>query len=114
MKDHVDFAQFSKLDLRIGEILEAKEVEGSEKLVELLVDFGAEVGKRTIFAGIKKWYEPSSLVGRKLAFVANLEPKTFKIGKKEYTSEGMLVAAGGDEAVLYTFDKDLPGGTILR
>lgn len=114
MKDQISFADFSKLDLRVGEVLEVKEVEGSEKLVELTVDLGTEIGKKTIYAGIKKWYEPSGLVGRKLVFVVNLAPKTFKIGEKEYTSEGMMVAAGGDEAVLYTFDKDLPGGTMLR
>lgn len=113
MKPQINFDDFSKLDLRVGEIVGAKEVEGSEKLLELIVDLGEE--KRTIFAGIKKWYTPSKLVGRKLVFVANLAPKTFKIGENEYTSNGMMVAAGcDDEAVLYTFDKDLPSGTILR
>lgn len=114
VKSQITFDDFAKLDLRVGEVLEAKEIGGSEKLVGLTVDLGPEVGKKIIYAGIKKWYEPASLVGRKLVFVVNLEPKVFKIGDTTYTSEGMVVAAGEDEAVLYTFDKDLPGGTMLR
>lgn len=114
MKPQISFDDFAKLDLRVGEILEAKEVEGSGKLVELVVDFGPGIGKKTIYAGIRKWYEPASLKGRKLVFVVNLEPKRFKIEGRELMSEGMVVAAGGEEAVLYTFDKDLTNGTILR
>lgn len=114
MKDQITFDDFAKLDLRIGEVKIAVLVAQSEKLVELKVDFGLEIGTKTIYAGIKKWYEPEKLVGRKLFFVLNLAPKTFKIGDHEYTSEGMMVAAGGEKAMLYVFDKDLPSGTILR
>ena len=114
MKSQVAFPDFAKLDLRVGEVTDAADVVGSSKLLRLDVNFGDEIGKRIIFAGIKQWYAPDHLRGRKLAFVVNLPPKTFKIGDHEYTSEGMLLASGQDEAVLYTFDKDLPGGTILR
>lgn len=115
MKPQIVFDDFAKLDLRVGEIVEASEVVGSEKLVRMLVNFGEEIGHRTIFAGIKAWYTPDSLTGRKAAFVVNLAPKTFKIGKEELVSEGMLMAAGGAEgATLYIFDKDLTPGTILR
>jgi len=120
MKDQITFADFAKLDLRVGEILEANAVEGSEKLVELKVNIGppspaaSERLIRTIYAGIKKWYEPSSLVGRKLMFVVNLAPKKFKIGDCEYESQGMLIASGQDEAILYSFDRDLPSGAVVR
>lgn len=114
MKKQIDFQQFLALDLRIGEIVLVSEVLGSEKLLELRVKFGEEIGERTIYAGIKKWYEKDSLLGRKLIFVVNLAPKTFKIFDKEYTSEGMLMAAGEGEAVLYTFDKDLAPGTSVH
>ena len=46
--------------------------------------------------------------------MVNLAPKTLKTGDKEYISEGMMVAAGADEAVLYSFDKDLPVGSVVR
>jgi len=114
VKPQIDFSDFSKLDLRVGEIMEAMEVVGSEKLVELKVNFGTELGVRTIYAGIKQWYLPEKMIGRKLIFVVNLAPKRFKIGDRELVSEGMLLAAGGDEAVLYKFDKDLDSGTVLR
>lgn len=114
MKTQINFDDFAKVDLRVGEILGAEEVVGSDKLVKLEVNLGEEIGKRTIFAGIKAWYAPETLVGRKLAFCINLAPKTFKIGDQEYVSEGMLVAAGADRAYLYSFDGDLPVGSVLR
>ena len=91
MKDLISFADFSKMELRVGKVVEAKIPEGSEHLIELRVSFGEE-GKRTIFAGIKKWYSPEELVGKRLLFVANMEPKKTPFGE----SEGMLLAADGD------------------
>ena len=114
MKDQVQIDDFAKLDIRVGEILSATDVPGSEKLVELKVFFGEEIGERVIYAGIKLWYVPENLVGRKLAFIINLAPRTFKIDGIEYTSNGMLVAAGADRAYLYTFDEGLPVGAVLR
>lgn len=107
-KPQIDFSDFAKLDLRVGEVAEAESVEMSNKLLKLLVDFGDF--KKTIYAGIKQWYNPEDLKGRKFIFVVNLAPKEFKFG----ISEGMIVAAGEREAVLYTFDKDLPAGTQVR
>lgn len=115
MKNLVSFSDFSRLDIRVGEVEEANEVAGSEKLVKLEVDFGPEIGTKTIFAGIKEWYEHASLIGRKLAFVVNLEPKKFVIDEEEHVSEGMLIAADREgKAVLYTFDQDLPPGVRLK
>lgn len=115
MKDTIPFSDFAKLELRVGEIEGVEEIEGSEKLLKLTVFFGEDIGRRTIYAGIKKWYPPDKLTGRKLGFVVNLEPKKFIINRVELVSEGMLVAAsGGTNAVLYTFDQDLPPGSILR
>lgn len=113
-KQQISFEDFAKLELRVGEVVAAQEVEGSEKLVEMMVDFGPEIGKRTIYAGIKKWYSPEKLVSRRLAFVVNLAPKTFRFRDREYVSEGMMLAAGGDEATLYKFDKKLEPGAIIR
>ncbi len=114
MKDQITIDDFGKLDLRVGEVVAVSEVSGSDKLLELKVNFGEEIGEKTIYSGIKKWYTPESLVGRKLIFIVNLAPRTFKIFDNEYVSEGMLVAAGGDKAYLYSFDEDLPVGSVLR
>lgn len=120
LKPQIDFSDFSKLDMRVGQVVAAEMVEGSSKLVQLTVDFGPAFAesygeaRRTIYAGIKEWYDPANLIGRKLIFVVNLAPKTFKIKDKEYISEGMMVAAGADRAYLYSFDEDVPVGAILR
>ncbi len=87
------FEDFSKIDLRVAHVLEADAVEGSRKLVRLKVSLGNE--ERTIFAGIRPAYEPASLVGRLIIVVANLSPRQMKCG----TSEGMALAAGGDNEV---------------
>lgn len=111
----VSLDDFAKIELRVGEIFDAVDVSGSNKLLQLTVDFG-ELGKKTVFSGIKKWYTADSLPGRKFMFVVNLEPKEFPFG----TSEGMILAASppdgeaGEEAVLYTFDKDVRNGTKIN
>lgn len=115
MKPQVSLEDFSKLELRVGEIQAVSEVPGSDTLVGMVVGFGSEIGVKAIYAGIRTWYPLDKLVGRKLAFVVNLEPKKFVIHGAEYVSEGMLLAADpGDRAVLYSFDQDLPLGSLLR
>mgnify|MGYP001602365834 CR=1 FL=1 len=80
--------EFKSADLRIGKVLKAERIDGSEKLIKLMVDVGEEQ-PRQILAGIRKWYEPEILVGRTIIVAANLEPKTF-MGLE---SQGMLLAA---------------------
>ena len=85
------FEEFKKLDLRIGKITAAEKVEGSEKLVKLTVDLGDS--ERQIIAGIGEYYSPEELANRKIAVVANLEPKIM-MGLE---SQGMLLAADTPE-----------------
>lgn len=85
--DTIQYTDFAKVEIRIGLIKAAEVPEGSEKVIKLTVDFGEEM--RTIFAGIKKWYQPEDLIGKQLPFVVNLEPK--KMGSLGY-SQGMLMA----------------------
>ncbi len=87
----IDFAEFAKVDLRVGEIVNASAIDGSDKLLKLVVSFG-EFGERTIFSGIKASYEPTSLVGQKAVFVFNLKPRKMRFG----ISEGMLLCVGED------------------
>jgi methionine--tRNA ligase beta chain len=114
MSDTITIDDFAKLDIRIGRVAEATEVEGSDKLVRCVVDFG-ELGQRIILSGIKKWYKPEDLVGKLLPYVVNLEPKEM-FGEK---SQGMLIAAapidenGEKQAVLFVPDKVVALGTKI-
>ena len=91
--DAISIEDFAKIDLRTAKIIEAVDVVESNKLIRLKVDIGTET--RQVFAGIKGFYDPESLVGRKVVIVANLAPRKMKFG----TSEGMLLAAGDDEGL---------------
>lgn len=103
----INFEEFKKIDLRIAKILEAERVEGSDKLLKLQVDLGAE--QRQIIAGIGKSYEPESLIGSEIAIVANLEPRQL-MGLE---SQGMLLATSDGQPVLLRPEKEvLPGATI--
>ena len=82
--------EFAKLEARIGVVLSAEAVEGSEKLIRLMLDFGEEQ-PRQILSGIHTWYEPETLVGKKLLFVVNLAPRKM-MGLE---SQGMLMAVDG-------------------
>jgi methionyl-tRNA synthetase len=89
--DQIKYDDFAKVEFLIGEIKEAIEVEGSEKLLRLQVDFGEE-NLRTVFSGIKKWYSPSDLIGKKTVFVTNIIPR--KIMGEE--SQAMIFAASAE------------------
>ncbi|HEX7028391.1 MAG TPA: methionine--tRNA ligase [Gammaproteobacteria bacterium] len=82
---------FAKVDLRVARIIKAAHVEGADKLLQLTLDIGGGE-TRNVFAGIKSAYSPEALTGRLTVMVANLAPRKMKFG----TSEGMVLAAGGD------------------
>jgi len=84
----IDFDAFAKVDLRIARIAEAGLVDGADKLLKLTLDLGGET--RTVFAGIRKAYDPKDLEGRLTVMVANLAPRKMRFG----VSEGMVLAAG--------------------
>lgn len=81
---------FSKIDLRIVEIVDAQEVPEADKLIKLSVSLGDGVLKQ-VFAGIKSAYKPQDLIGKYTVMVANLAPRKMKFG----ISEGMILAASG-------------------
>ena len=84
---------FTKVDLRVARIVAAEEVPEARKLLKLTVSLGGDV-RRTVFAGIKGFHDPATLVGRLVVVVANLAPRQMKFG----LSEGMVVAASGEGA----------------
>ncbi len=88
MKDIINFDDYVKIEVRVGNIVEASVPEGSNKLIQFKVDFGGEIGQKTIFSGIKEWYSPEELVGVKTIWVVNLAPKKTPFGE----SQGMLFA----------------------
>lgn len=104
----ISFDDFVKVELVVGTVLEAEEVEGSDKLIKLMVDLG-EKRPRQILAGIKKWYKTASLVGKQFIFVANLEPRIM-MGLE---SNGMLLATDSEKPVpLKPSSKVAPGTKI--
>ncbi|ACB06793.1 methionine--tRNA ligase subunit beta [Candidatus Korarchaeum cryptofilum] len=103
---YVPFSDFKKLDIRIGEIIEADRIEGSRKLVRLVVDLGSE--RRQLVAGIAEFYEPKDLIGRQIVVVTNLERRKF-MGVE---SQGMLLAAVvNGRPVLIEPEEKVPPGT---
>jgi methionyl-tRNA synthetase len=102
---------FLKVDMRVGLVKEAAAVKGSDKLLHLQVDIG-EPKPRSIVAGIAGAYEPASLVGRKIAIVANLQPRKLK----GLESQGMILAASleGGSPALVSFLEDAPIGARLK
>jgi methionyl-tRNA synthetase len=86
---------FSKLDLRVAEILEVKDHPNADKLYLINIDIGA-LGKRELVAGLKKHYQPDELIGKKIIIVSNLEPATIR-GVK---SAGMLLAASDTKGIV--------------
>lgn len=83
---------FTKVELKVGTVLECEEIEGSDRLLKLKVDLGEE-NTRQVLSGIKEWYKPEDLIGKQFIFVANLEPRTM-MGLE---SQAMILAADGGE-----------------
>jgi methionyl-tRNA synthetase len=102
---------FFKVDLRVGLVLSAERVKGSDKLMHMKVDIG-EPEPRTIVAGIAEAYTPQQLLNRKVVIVANLQPRKLR----GLESNGMIVAASieGGQPVLAGFHEDIPAGARLK
>ncbi|TXI33055.1 MAG: methionine--tRNA ligase subunit beta [Niabella sp.] len=95
-----------KFIIRVGTVLSAEKIEGSEKLLKLMIDFGDE--QRQILSGIAKYFQPEELIGKQLPVVINLEPRKM-MGLE---SQGMILCAGNEEnlALLHP-SKSLPNGS---
>ena len=109
--DKISYADFSKLDIRIGKILSADDVEGADRLLKISVDIGEET-PRTACAGLKQYYSPEDLVGKTVIFLANLEARKIR----GIESNGMILAAsteGFTKVRLLTSDDDMPPGASI-
>jgi methionine--tRNA ligase beta chain len=106
----ISFAEFQKLDLRIGKITEAEQIPGSKNLIKIIVDFGTE--KRQAVAGLIQWYQPRDLVGKKCAFLLNLQKR--KLMGVE--SQCMVLAAEDNKGnvVVLQPERDIAEGSRIR
>jgi|TARA_Y100000816_G_scaffold71928_1_gene48239 methionyl-tRNA synthetase len=92
--DEINIDDFTKLDLRVAKITSAEAVEEADKLIKINLNIG-DFGEKTVFAGIKKFYNPQDLIGKLVVCVNNLKNREMKFG----TSEGMILASSNDEGV---------------
>ncbi|ALW88333.1 methionine--tRNA ligase [Deinococcus actinosclerus] len=106
----ISIDEFARIDLRVAEVLAAEAVAKADKLLKLTVKLGEE--ERTVVSGIRKWFEPEALVGRKVILVANLKPAKLR----GIESQGMILAAEDDQGNLdlVGLGLDLPSGTRVR
>ena len=108
--DAITIDDFAKVELKVGKVLEAASIPKSKKLLKLTVQDGPD-SQRTILAGIAESYAPEALVGRTIAFVANLAPRPM-MGE---VSHGMVLAADTDgKAQLIGFETPPAPGTRIR
>ncbi len=107
-ENYISIDDFAKLEIKVGEVLECKKAEDSDKLLVSKIDIGDKVIQ--VVSGIAKTYAPEEFVGKKVPVVTNLKP----VKLRGILSEGMVLAASSkkDLAVL-TIDKDMPNGTKI-
>ena len=108
VENHISYDEFSKIDLRVGEVIKAEKILKTDKLMKLQVKIGEEI--RQIVAGIAEHYTVDQIVGKKIVVVANLEP----IKIRNENSNGMLLAAQDDNqlTLVTTFDDIATGAKI--
>ena len=106
----VTIEDFAKLEIKVITVLEAERMEGSEKLLKLIVDDGE--CKRQILSGIGKSYNPDDIIGKQIIAITNLEPRSM-MGEK---SCGMILASGDDleNITLIQPDKKVQAGSKIR
>jgi tRNA-binding EMAP/Myf-like protein len=124
----INIDDFSKVEIRIGKILEAEKVDGADKLLKLIVDFGTETKitkneetgeetkeitsiRRQILSGIAQYYEPEALIGKECPFVFNLASRKLR----GFESQGMILCPSGENGpVLLHPDKQVPPGSLVK
>ena len=109
MAEEISFAEFQKLDLRVGKIIEAEQIPNSKKLIKLTVDFVSE--KRQCVAGLLKYYTPDQLLGKKCVFLLNLQRRILA----GVESQCMILAAEDSEDLVSVLmpEKDIVEGSKI-
>ncbi len=99
-KENIEYDDFSKMDIRVGTILEAEKVAKTKKLLKLKIDTG--IDQRTVVSGIAEYYEPEALIGKQVSILVNLAPKTLK----GIESQGMILCAENADGSLSIVQPD--------
>ncbi|MBE8215553.1 MAG: methionine--tRNA ligase [Endozoicomonadaceae bacterium] len=107
--NEIDFSYFSKMDLRVGQVIQCEVVPDSDKLLRFEIDLG-ESKSRIIFSGLKQYYHPADLINTWVIVVANLKPRKMRFG----TSEGMILSAGEDQPTLLSLPDGLKPGMRIE
>jgi methionyl-tRNA synthetase len=94
-KEVIQFEDFSKMDIRVGTILEAEKVAKTDKLLKLKIDTGLD--QRTVVSGIAQYFKPEELIGRRVSILVNLAPRKLK----GIESQGMILMAENTDGTLY-------------
>lgn len=105
----INIEEFFKVEIKIGKVLSAEKVEGSEKLLKLSIDLGEEV-PRQILSGVAKVVNPEEIVGKFVPIASNLAPRMM-MGME---SQGMMLCADDGEPVLLHPAKDVKPGSIVK
>jgi methionyl-tRNA synthetase len=108
--EFINIDDFMKVDLRIAEVITCEKLEKSDKLLKFTLKLGEET--RTVLSGIAAWYDPATLVGRRVVLVANLAPRVMR----GVESQGMILSAEDEHGnvVLLTPEKLVNGGARVR
>jgi len=109
--DKISIDDFAKIEIKVGKILEASNIEESNKLLLLKVSFGGE-DTRQVLSGIAKYYKPEDIIDKKFVFITNLEPRPML----QYESQAMIMAAHNEDKTIVSAlipDQDLPEGSIV-
>ncbi len=107
----ITLSEFKRVDLRVGEVIEAVPIIGTNRLLKVDVDVGGE--RRTLVAGVAHQYTPTQLHGMKVIVVTNLEPAKIR----GIISQGMMLGANchtDQEIALLTVSRDVPNGTQVE
>jgi methionyl-tRNA synthetase len=109
-KENISYDDFSKMDIRVGKILEAVKVPKTKKLMQLKIDTGIDI--RTVVSGISEYFEPEAIIGKQICILANLEPREIK-GIK---SQGMILLAedAGGKLVFVTPEAMVGNGSEVK
>jgi len=107
----ISFEDFMKLEIKIGTVKEAEGVDGTDKLMKLIMDMGPGDESHQLVAGIAEFYSPEDLMGKQIPVLVNLEPKDFR----GLESQGMILAIDVDgDCVLLHPNKEVSPGSKIR
>ena len=109
-KENIQFDDFTKLDIRVGTILEAEKVAKTKKLIKLLIDTG--IDKRTVVSGIAEFFSPEEIVGKQVSILVNLAPRKIR----GIESQGMILMAedANGELTFVLPEKNVETGSVIR